>query len=185
MPTFFPYHAIEWKLHEPKALRRLSLSLVGMAVLAAVVLHTCRWLVLAYGTGHHWWLVPATILLRLVLLLAIATGHLGNYPVRQWMWRAPLFAIVESVAETVISAVLIAFGLERLGTEYEHWHDLPLRAADMLLAHLVLVILFALLLAGVVQVTRCFLLKHEHRDTTAVAIHEEHARHTHDADPAG
>ncbi|HEX6966770.1 MAG TPA: hypothetical protein VF166_13325 [Gemmatimonadaceae bacterium] len=184
MPTFFPIQAIEWHLHEPKALRRLSLSLVGMATVAAVILHAVWWTVRAYGTGHALWLVPVGILVRVIILLAFATGHLGNFPIRQWLWRAPMFAIVASAAETAISAVLIAFGWERLGTQYEHWHDLPSRAAALLIGHLVLVILFAIVLAGVVQMARFTLLKHEHRESTAMAIHEEHLRQTQESESA-
>jgi hypothetical protein len=39
-----------------------------------------------------------------------------------------------------------------------------------------MVSLFALVLAGVVQVVRFLLLRSENRDHTAVAIHEEHER---------
>jgi len=184
MSTFFPIQAIEWSLHEPKTLRRLSLSLVGMAALAAVVLHAIWWTVRAFGTGHALWLVPVGILVRVIVLLGFATAHLGNFTIRQWLWRAPMFAIVASAAETAISAVLIAFGWERLGTEYEHWHDLPSLAATWFIAHLVLVILFAIVLAGVVQIARFTLLKAEHRDSTAMAIHEEHVRQAHEAESA-
>ena len=41
---------------------------------------------------------------------------------------------------------------------------------------IVMVSLFALVLAGVVQVVRYLLLRSENRDHTAVAIHEEHER---------
>lgn len=184
MPPFFPDSAIEWSLHEPKALRRLSLSLVGIATLTAVVLHACWWTVRAYGTGHALWLVPVGILVRVILLLGFATAHLGNFPIRQWLWRAPMFAIVASAAETAISAVLITFGWERLGTQVERWNDLPWWAWKLFILQLVLVILFAIVLAGVVQLARFTLLKHEHRDTTAMAIHEDHLRQTQEAETA-
>jgi hypothetical protein len=182
MRHFFPRHAIEWTLHEPRALRRLSLSLVAMAVLAGVIVHACRWVVFAYGPGRHLWFALSGVLLGLVLLLGLATAHLGNYPIAQWVWRAPLFACVESATEAVISVALIAAGVERLGTQYAHWHDLPSIARSILLARIALLVVFALVLAGVVQMVRFFLLKHEHRDTTAVAIHEDHVRQVHHTD---
>jgi hypothetical protein len=183
MPRFFPHHAIEWTLHEPKALRRLSLSLVAMAGLAGLILHACRWAVFAYGPGHNWGYALGGALLGVVVLLGLATAHLGNYPIGQWVWRAPLFAVVESIAEAALGVLLIALGVERLGTQYAQWRDLPSIAVSILWVRVVLLVAFALVLAGVVQVVRYVLLKREHRVSTAMAIHDDHVRHTHQTGP--
>jgi hypothetical protein len=49
MSSFFPRHSVEWRLEEPQAFRRLSLSLVEMALLAGVILLLLR--ALNFGDG--------------------------------------------------------------------------------------------------------------------------------------
>ena len=46
MSSFFPRNTVEWRLEEPAAFRRLSLSLVEMALLAGIVLRVLRALTL-------------------------------------------------------------------------------------------------------------------------------------------
>jgi hypothetical protein len=172
---FFPRETLEWHIHEPAPVRRFSLSLVGMALLTGVTIRLYRLLVLAYGGGV--WFLFGSIAIGLTILLGLATTHLGNYPVRHWLWRAPLFGAVEAIAEAATSALLIALGLERTGTAHADWHDWPSMLAETLLGRVLLVSAFAALLAGVVQVVRYALLKREHRESTAAAIHEDHQRH--------
>lgn len=171
MAYFFPHHTVEWRLQQPGAIRRIALSLPAMAIVTGIVVHLYRWLILSYGT-MSWWFVLASIGGGLVLLLGLATAHLGNHTVRQWLWRAPLFALVEGAAEAAFGALLIALGVERLGTDVAHWSDWPTLAANALFWHSIAILSFALLLAGVVQSVRFALLKHEHRSSTAVLIHE-------------
>jgi hypothetical protein len=171
MANFFPHHTIEWKVEEPGAIRRFALSLPAMAVATGIVAHLYRWLVLSYG-AMNWWFLLASIGGGLVLLLGLATAHLGNHTVRQWIWRAPLFAVVEGITEAALSALLIALGVERFGTDAAHWSDWPTLAFDALLWRTAAILAFTLLLAGVVQSVRFALLKHEHRSSTAVLIHE-------------
>jgi hypothetical protein len=137
------------------------------------------------GISASWWGVFGAIALGLIVLLTIATAHLGNYPVKQWLWRAPLFGLAEGAAEAGVSALLTAMGVERLGSTRAHLSDWPSMATDTIVGtpglafldgRVVMVSLFALVLAGVVQVVRFLLLRSEHRDHTAVAIHEEHER---------
>ncbi len=175
MSSFFPRDTHEWRIHEPALVRRLSLSLLGMAVVAGVVIRLYRLTVLAYGgTG---WLLVASVAGALLILLGLATAHLGNYPIRRWLWRAPLFGAVEAAAEAGVSALLIAAGVERMGSAYAHWHDWASDLIPMLVARVLVVCVFAALLAGVVQIVRYALLKRAHREHTAVAIHEDHERH--------
>jgi hypothetical protein len=171
---FFPLDTHDWHIHEPAPIRRLSLSLVGMAVVAGVVIRLYRLMVLAYAGGG--WLALG-IIGGWIILLALATLHLGNYPVRHWLWRAPLFGAVEAATELAVSAALTAAGLERMGTAYAHWHDWWQSLTWVLVTRVVVVCLFAALLAGVVQIVRYALLKREHREHTAIAIHEDHERH--------
>jgi hypothetical protein len=171
MAPFFPRQTIEWKIEEPPFVRRVSVSLAAMAVLTGVVVHLYRWFVLTHRAGP-WWLLVMTLAAGFVVLLGLTTAHLGNHPVRQWVWRAPLFAAVECVTEAAMSALMIAAGVERIGTERAGWADWPTLALTILLRRTTIIIVFSILLAGVVQWARYVLLKRDHRASTAVAVHE-------------
>ena len=182
-PRYFPRDKVEWQLEEPRVFRKITLSLPAMAVIGGVLVRLIR--VGISGTTASWWGVFGAIALGLVVLLTLATAHLGNYPVRQWLWRAPLFGLAEGAAEAGVSALLTVMGVERLGSARAHLSDWPSMATDTIIGtpglvfldgRVVMVSLFALVLAGVVQVVRFLLLRSENRDHTAVAIHEEHER---------
>jgi hypothetical protein len=185
---YFPRETVHWHLEEPRAFRKLTLSLPAMALLTGVLVRLIR--VGATGLTVSWWGVFAGIALGAIVLLGLATAHLGNYPVRQWLWRAPVFGLAEGAAEAGVSALLIAIGVERLGSTRAHLSDWPSLATDTIIGtpglafvdgRVVMVSLFALVLAGVVQIVRYLLLRHENRDTTAIAIHEEHERQEQEA----
>lgn len=174
MPRYFPQHTAEWRAHEQAALRRLSLSLVPMALLAGLISRLFR--SLAMGSSGSGWFIALGFILGVFALLGLATLHLGNFPVRHWVWRAPLFGFLAGVGEALTSAALIALGLEHVGTGSAHWHDWLASLGPLLLIRLLVVSIFAAVLAGAVQLVRRALLKREHRDHTARAIHEEHLR---------
>ena len=177
MADFFPRHTVEWQVYELRLIRRISLSLVGVAAFTGVVVHLYRWVILTYGSMDRVWFLLVGFGGGVLILLGMVTAHLGNHPVRQWVWRAPLFAVVESATEAAMSAILIALGVERLGTKDAHWHDWPSLAFEILIVRTVIIAVFALVLGVVVQWVRYALLRHEHRDHTALAIHEDHVRH--------
>jgi hypothetical protein len=110
---------------------------------------------------------------RFVLLLALATVYLGNHPVRQWIWRAPAFAVLEVAVEGIYVAVLIRIGTERIGTQSANQRDWFGIVADIAMYHGIALLVFSMILAVVVQTVRYALLKHEHRDSTAIKIHDE------------
>lgn len=183
MARYFPRDNVAWHLEEPRVFRKLTLSLPAMAVIAGLLVRLIR--VGVSGISASWWGVFGAIALGLIVLLTIATAHLGNYPVKQWLWRAPLFGLAEGAAEAGVSALLTVIGLERLGSTSARLSDWPSMATDTIVGtpglafldgRVVMVSLFALVLAGVVQVVRYLLLRSENRDHTAVAIHEEHER---------
>lgn len=188
MARYFPRETVHWHLEEPRAFRKLTLSLPAMALITGVLVRLIR--VGASGLTASWWGVFAGIALGAIVLLGLATAHLGNYPVKQWLWRAPVFGLAEGAAEAGVSALLIAIGVERMGStqaQLSHW---PSLATDTIIGtpglafvdgRVVMVSLFALVLAGVVQIVRYLLLRSENRDTTAVAIHEEHERQEQEA----
>lgn len=169
MIDFFPRQTIEWRVRELSALRRLSVSLVAMAVITGVTVHLYRWLLLSHRPADVW-LLLAGFAAGVVLLLGLATAHLGNHPVRQWVWRAPLFALIESVTEAVVSAALMVAGVERLGSELARWNDWPSLALATVFRRTATIVLFTLVLAAVVQWVRFALLRREDRESTTIAV---------------
>jgi hypothetical protein len=176
MPTFFPRNTVEWHMHEPPAIRRLSLSLVAMAVLAGILIRLYR---LAFYT----WARPTNILTYaalwtggLLIMLGLATLYLGNYPVRHWLWRAPVFGLCEATTALLTGAALIAIGIERTGTGVMGWGEWRARFLWTIVWHTLIISAFALVLGIVVQTVRHLLLRREHREHTLDAIHEDHVR---------
>jgi hypothetical protein len=176
-PRFFPRETIEWHLHEPAVFRRVSLSLVAMAAVTGALVRLYRLAVLTYAPLDNLWVLLAAGAGGAVLVLGLATVHLGNYPVRHWLWRAPAFGVVEALAAMAVSAALIAAGVERLGTAPMHWHDWRGDLFPVVVRDALVITGFALVLAGVVQLVRLALLRREHREHTLEAIHEEHVKH--------
>lgn len=174
MARFFPQHTVEWRVQEPAAFRRLSLSLVAMAVLAGTLSRLVRLVVMRSSDSSL--LLAIGIVVGVFILLGLTTAHLGNFPVRHWVWRAPLFGFLAGVAEALTSAALVALGLERFGTGSADWNHWLGSVGQLILVRLVLVSFFAAILAATVQLVRLALLKRDHREHTARAIHEEHLR---------
>ena len=171
MPSYFPRHTVAWKVEEPAAFRKLTLSLPEMAIITGVVVRLIR--AVALASSGNWFFFAGMFALGMVVLFGMLTAHLGNYTIRHWAWRAPAFAVVESAAGMLTSLLLIALGRESYGTSratFGDWFDM---AMATLLRHFVAISLFAFLLAGVVQFVRWLLLKREHREHTAEAIHDE------------
>jgi hypothetical protein len=153
MPTFFPRHTVEWRLEEPAAFRRMSLSLVEVALLTGIVLRVMR--ALAFTLGRASWLYYGLVFVAgTLLLLGMATAHLANFPVRAWSWRAPVFAVVEVAGEMATSLLLIALHREPEGTARADFHDWPSMAMRALLQSELSICLWALLLAAVIVSVR-------------------------------
>lgn len=153
MPSFFPAHSIELRLEEPRAFRRISFSLVEMAVLTGVVLRVFRVLVLTHGS-NNWLYLGGVFALAMIFLLGMLTAHLANYPLHQYLWRAPSFAAIEVAAEMVVSALLIAVGREANGTVRAHWDDWIGLGLNALWMRGLAIIVWGLVLAVVVQLVR-------------------------------
>jgi len=155
-------------------LARIPRSLIPMALVTGIVVHSYIWFVLARASVNFGWIgLLLAFSGRFVLLLGLATVYLGNHPVRQWIWRAPLFAVLEAAVEAVMVAILLKIGVERIGTEHAHARDWWSIVSDILIYHGIAILVFSLILAVVVQTVRYALLKHEHRDSTAIKIHDE------------
>jgi hypothetical protein len=151
--SFFPRQTIEWHIQEPRAFRRLSLSLVEMALLTGVLLHVYRSYVLTRGaTG--WLLFGGALALGILFLLFMTTAHLANFPVQKWAWRAPAFAAIEWAGEVVTSLLLIWIGREPYGTVRAELRDWPSLAMGTLATRGSIILVWTLLLAGIVQIVR-------------------------------
>jgi len=158
MRDFFPRVNADWTLEEPAAMRRFTLSVVETALLTGVALRALRALVLSAGVGDSWTRAIVAASLALVILFGVATLHLGNYPLQRWLWRAPAFAGLEVVAEMATSALLISVGREYLGSSVATWGDWPVMLRSAMLTRIPAIVIYAALLAGVVQVVRRYLL---------------------------
>ncbi|MGH7650106.1 MAG: hypothetical protein ACREND_18525 [Gemmatimonadaceae bacterium] len=163
MAEFFPRKTIEFRALELKLPRRVSLSIIGMAALTAVLLRLLRLAVLSHGALNVWE-VLAIFAVGYIILLGMTAAYLGNHPVHQWVWRAPLFAVLEIASEGVMSAGLIAGHMERIGqarAEWSNWAPMLLRT---LIWRSVSILVFALILAFVVQTVRRTLIEKERHE---------------------
>ncbi len=172
MPNYFPRHTVSWKVEEPAAFRKLTLSVVEMGLITGVVLRLYRALVLTHGS-NSWVYFGITIAFGAILLFGMSTAHLANFTIRHWIWRAPLFVAVEIAGEMLTSLALTALHREPWGSGRASFGDWPSMAAALLVWRAVPVVAFTLVLALVVQLVRVLLLRHEDRDHTLTAIHEE------------
>jgi hypothetical protein len=167
MPTFFPRHTVELHFQEPRAFRRFSYSLVEMAIVTGVVVRLYRLMTLTHGS-NNWLYIGGSFAVGLIFLLGMVTAHLGNYPLHQYLWRAPVFALIEVATEMATSALLIALGREPNGSVRAHWDDWVGMSLETLLKRGVAIVLWGLILAGVVSVVRRTLVKQDEDDRVVV-----------------
>ena len=153
MPNFFPRHTLELHIMEPKAFRRFSFSLVEMALVTGVLARVYRVFVLTHGPTN-WLFIGLTVAVGAVFLLGMVTAHLANFPLSQYLWRAPVFAAAEVAAEMGTSALLIALGHEANGTVRTHWDDWIGMGLNALLVRGGMIMLWAALLGGAVLIAR-------------------------------
>ena len=159
-------------MDEPAAFRRLTMSLVEMALVTGVLLRLYRSVVLTHGTDS-WIYLGGTFAIGAIFLFGMVALHLGNYPVSRWVLRAPLFAVVEVAAEMATSAVLIMLHREPLGSSRAEFSDWVPMAVSLLVWRIVPIVLFALALSGVVQAIRYLLLRRENREGLVESVGED------------
>ena len=140
-------------MEEPPAFRRLSLSLIEMAVLTGVVLRLLRALAFTHGSVS-WLYYGLAFVLGTVVLLGMVTAHLANFPIRSWTWRAPLFALVEVAGEMSTSLLLIWLRREPEGTARAGLHNWPSMSLRALVQCELSICLWVLLLAAVIVFMR-------------------------------
>ena len=171
----FPRHRIVLT-DEDSLPQRFAHSLPGMAIITGVLVQAFHGIVVRLGAAHSSLLFLFGIVGQLALLLGFATLHLGSHPVHQWRWRAPIFAVVESLTAMIMVGLLIGLHAETIGRERAHWHDWLTLAQSVFFWHMFVLLLFALVLGLTVQWVRFAMLRHEHRDSTAMMIHADHLK---------
>ena len=160
MSHFFPKHSVQWHFEEPTVLRKFSLSLAEMAVLTGISLRLYRALVTTH-VSTSWVLWGGSVAFGVLVLCAMATVHLANYPIQRWVWRAPLFAALEAVAESAASLLLIWVGREPTGSARAEWSDWLPMAWGTLWLRILEVSIWALILAAVVSIVRRTILREQ------------------------
>ena len=173
MSSMVPRDVTAWQdVEEPAAFRRLTMSIVEVAIVTGIVLRLYRAVVLTHG-ADSWIYLGGTFALGAIFLFGMVTLHLGNYPVRRWVLRAPVFALLETAAEMATSAVLIYLGREPYGSSRATFDDWLPMASNLLVWRFMPIILFALALSGVVQAIRFLLLRRENREGLVEAVGED------------
>lgn len=158
------------RVREPAAFARLARSLLEMALVTGIIARLYRMMVLTQTSSA----TNAAIALGIgaLFLLLMATLHLSRFPLRDWLWRAPVFGIAEGASETLVSLILIWIGREPLGsTGAADLHDWPAMAASTIGWRLFIISVFSLLLALVVKWVRFVILKKEHAAWSEGTVH--------------
>lgn len=153
----------EWEGHGPSSFRKLAFSTVEMALITGLLIRVFRAFLLTNAGNDQPVLLGAGFLIGAVFLFAMVTLHLGNFPLRHWVWRAPMFALLVAATEMAVSAGLIALGREPLGTARATFADWPGMALDVAVLRLAATSAYALALAVIVQWTRMHSLRKAHR----------------------
>src|SRR3954468_10578631 len=157
------FRTSEWDLQEPPAFVRIARSPVELALITGVVIRLFRAVVLTHGDVTTTYLAAALVLGTL-FLLGMATMHLGRFPIREWPWRAPLFAIFETTGEMAVSLGLIALHREPWGTARAEFMDWQAMGTGVLFWRVLGVSFWALLLGLTVSFIRGRVLKETGRE---------------------
>jgi hypothetical protein len=159
----------EWDLEEPPAFARIAKSPFELAIVTGVVIRLFRAVVLTHGNATPSYLA-ASLVLGTLFLLGMATLHLGRFPLREWPYRAPLFAIFETVGEMIVSLILIALHREPWGTARAEFVDWQAMATGVVFWRVLGVSIWALLLGGTVSFIRGRVLKETGRDVDPTTL---------------
>jgi hypothetical protein len=151
---FFPHKTASYpKIDEIRSFRRLTFSIVEMAVLAGIILRVYRALALSLA-GANVLLLGLSFAIGFIVLFGMVTLHLGNFTVRRWVWRAPLFALIEASTESLTSLGLILIHREPFGSARATFADWPGLVGSIFTWRLSAIVVFALVLAAVIQMAR-------------------------------
>jgi hypothetical protein len=163
MSAYFPKHTVTARVEESHLFRRFSLSLVEMALITGILVRVFRSLVLTHGSSSFLY-IGTMVTIAMLFLIGMVTAHLANYPLYHWLWRAPAFVGIEVAGEMATSLLLIWLAREPNGTVRAHYADWPGMTSRALLYRGLVVVLWSLFLAGIVQFVRTRLVKEEADD---------------------
>jgi hypothetical protein len=153
MGKYFPRSTNEIRSEEPSAFRALTLSVVEMGLVTGLLIRIFRSVAMTHGSNSLWY-IGGMLAIGVVFLCGMATMHLANYPLRRWLWRAPLLGALVAVGEMITSLLLIMLGREPTGSMRAELADWPSMAASTLLYRLTAVCGWALILALAVILVR-------------------------------
>jgi len=159
----------EWDFEEPAAFTRIARSPVELALITGVVMRLFRAVVLTQGNASSSFL-GAALVLGTLFLLGMATLHLGRFPVREWPWRAPLFAVFETAGEMAVSLLLITLHREPWGTARAEFTDWQPMVTGVLFWRVLGVTVWALLLGTTVSFIRGRVLKDTGREVDPATL---------------
>lgn len=157
-------------LREPPAFSKLARSTLEMALVTGVVVRLYRAVVLGNAGDASGLTLAALFLIGAAFVLLMVAIHLSRFPLRQWTWRAPVFAALEAGFESLVSLALILAHREPFGTGAATIGDWPSLAGYILLRRVIVISAYSLLLALTVKLVRYQLLKREHAAWTSGAI---------------
>ena len=173
MGRYFPRDTRELDAIEPPGFRRLTLSLAEMALITGVILRLFRAVAVTYGPSTNWLYLALAILVGSTILFGMVALHLANFTPRRWLWRAPIFGLVESATEMVVSLGLILLGREPIGSSRAVLAQWPAMAANTILFHTLAVCIFAAALAGTFQLVRRIMIAKEPNPRVAASLRAE------------
>lgn len=154
MSRFFPRDVIHWGEERLHPLRAFAVRTIEPAGITGLVLRVYRALVLSAAMGAGWIAFVSGLTFGVLVLCAVLTWHLGNFPIRRWPMRVFAFVIIEVTAELGMSSLLIGFKRERFGSRVATWGDWWPMAGQTLVERGIVLVLFAGVLAATVQLVR-------------------------------
>jgi len=134
--------------------QRVSQALPWYGFGIGVLIRLYRWLVLAVIAPETWTSILGTIAVGVVLMCGLATTHFASFSLRSWRWRAPLLGLCIGAGDAVTSLLLTLLHKERGGHALATLADWPGAAVTVVLTRVLVVSLFAAVLAVVVTALR-------------------------------
>lgn len=153
----------DWHHQGPSAFRKLAFSLLDMALLTGVTLRVGRAVLLGYAGDGNSEMFLTSLLAGTFFLFLMVTLHLGNFPVRHWVWRAPVFGLAVGAVEAGASLLLISVGREPYGSGQAAFADWLSMALTIIPWRFIMVVAFSIALAFVVRGVRVVTLTSEER----------------------
>ena len=92
MTPYFPHQTLEFRIEEPPAFRKFTMSIAEMAIVTGVLFRLYRALAMTVGPTANWLYFGGAFVLGLLFILGMATLHLGNFPLHRWLCKGEQYA---------------------------------------------------------------------------------------------